>query len=134
MITGLNHIGIVVDNIDRTILTLEMLFGARELERNAFPELGQTSCMVQLGNSLLELMEPIGDQGVVSKFLATRGQGLHHISLLTDDLDGEAAAIKKRGVRILGDLNGKLRVVFTHPKDTNGVIYELTDMPFRPIT
>lgn len=129
MITGLNHIGIAVESIDQTMHILE-IFGARELGWKTYPELGQTSCMVQIGDSLLELMEPIGTQGVVPKFLATHGQGLHHISLLTDDLVQEAASIAERGIRVLGNPNGELRVVFTHPKDTKGVVYELTDIPF----
>ncbi len=131
MITGLNHIGIVVESIDRTIETLESIFGAKELDRKSFPELGQTSCMVQIGDSLLELMEPIGTKGVVPKFLADHGQGLHHISLLSDDVKQEYLTIAEKGIRVLGDPDSKLRVVFTHPKDTNGVIYEVTDIPFQ---
>lgn len=131
MITGLNHIGIVVESIDRTIETLESIFGAKELDRKSFPELGQTSCMVQIGDSLLELMEPIGTKGVVPKFLAEHGQGLHHISLLSDDVKQEYLTIAEKGIRVLGDPDSKLRVVFTHPKDTNGVIYEVTDIPFQ---
>lgn len=129
MITGVNHIGIAVESIEQTMQALAS-FGAQELDRKAYPELGQTSCMVRIGDGLLELMEPIGTQGVVPKFLASHGQGLHHISLLTDDLAREAAALAGRGIRVLGNPNGESRVVFTHPKDTNGVIYELTDIPF----
>lgn len=131
MIKGLNHIGIVVENIDQTVQTLESIFGAKELDRKSFPELGQTSCMVQLGNCLLELMEPIGTKGVVPKFLADHGQGLHHISLLSDNVQQEHLAITAKGVRMLGDPDSELRVVFTHPKDTNGIIYEITDIPFQ---
>lgn len=131
MITGLNHIGIVVESIDRTIEKLEMIFGAKELDRKSFPELGQTSCMVQIGDGLLELMEPIGTKGVVPKFLEEHGQGLHHISLLSDDVKQEYLSIAEKGVRVLGDPDSELRVVFTHPKDTSGIIYEVTDIPFQ---
>ena len=86
MILGLNHIGIAVESIDQTLRVLSEAFGAQELDRKSYPELGQTSCMGQLKDSLLELMEPIGTQGVVPKFLAVHGQGLHHVSLLTDGL------------------------------------------------
>ena len=69
MIKELNHIGIVVESIDATMQTLTSIFGAKELDRKAFPDLGQTSSMVQLGNILLEIMEPIGTEGVVPKYL-----------------------------------------------------------------
>lgn len=136
MILGINHVGIVVKSIDETVAVLSAAFGAEELSRKSFPELGQTSCMVRMGSGLFELMEPYGEQGVVPKFLAEHGQGLHHVSLLSDDLAGDHAACRAGGIRVLGDPDGELRVVFTHPKDTKGVIYEITDLPFeaeRPV-
>lgn len=131
MILGLNHVGIVVESIDQTLQTWKLAFGAEELGRKSFPELGQTSCMVRIGTALLELMEPIGTKGVVPKFLAEHGQGLHHISLLSDDVEQECARIRQQGTRVLGDPSGDLRVIFTHPKDTSGVICEITDIPFQ---
>lgn len=131
MIQRINHIGLCVNSIDDTLAVLAV-FGAKEISRQAYPELGQTSCMVGLGPDLFELMEPIGEQGVVPKFLATHGQGLHHISLLSDDLDADYARLQQEGIRVLGDLEDPMRVVFTHPKTTAGVIYELTDIPFNP--
>lgn len=131
MIKELNHIGIVVESIDATMQTLTSIFGAKELDRKAFPDLGQTSYMVQLGNILLEIMEPIGTEGVVPKYLKQHGQGLHHISLLSENVHQEYLSIAEKGVRILGDSEGELHVIFTHPKDTNGVIFEITDIPFH---
>lgn len=132
MIKGVNHVGIIVRSIDETLECLSGAFGAVELNRRSFPELGQTSCIVQLGNSQLELMEPCGERGVVPKFLAEHGPGLHHVSLLSDDLDGDYRHCVQRGLKMLGEPGGELRVVFTHPKSTGGVIYELTDLPFQP--
>lgn len=134
MILGINHVGLAVRSIDEIVSRLETLFGARELGRESYPELGQTSSIVQVGDSLLELMEPIGEAGVIPKFLAEHGQGLHHISLLSDDADRDRAKIAASGARVLGSLEGDLRVIFTHPKDSGGVIYEITDVPYPRTT
>ena len=96
MITGINHVGLVVKNIDETLHLLTSLFGAREIGRRAYPDLGQTSCLVAIGDSKYELMEPTGTEGVVPKFLAKYGEGFHHISLLSDNLNADCDIWKNR--------------------------------------
>jgi len=122
MITGINHVGLVVKNIDDTLKLLTALFGAKEIGRKAFPELGQTSCIVAIGDSKYELMEPIGTEGVVPKFLTKNGEGFHHISLLSSDIDADCANFEKNGARILtrGD-----KMAFLHPRTTGGILYEI---------
>lgn len=132
MITGINHVGLCVESIDRTLEELKPL-GAEELDRTAYPELGQTSAIIRIGADLFELMEPIGTDGVVPRFLKNHGQGLHHVSLLCDDLNRETAELQSRGVRVLGEPDGAARMVFTHPKSTAGVVFEITDRAFEII-
>ena len=122
MITGINHVGMVVKNIDETLKLLSALFGAKEIGRKSFPELGQTSCLVSIGNSKYELMEPIGTEGVVPKFLAKYGEGFHHISLLSDNLAADCDNMEKQGVKMLGR---SAEIAFTHPKYTGGILYEI---------
>lgn len=123
MIKKVNHIGFAVHSIDATLDMLKKSFGAVELGRMEYPAMGQVSCLVGVGESRYELMEPIGDQGVVPKYLATHGEGFHHISLLTDDLDAEYAAMEAAGVRITAKMGDTF---FTHPKTTGGIVYEVT--------
>jgi methylmalonyl-CoA/ethylmalonyl-CoA epimerase len=124
MITGINHVGLVVKNIDETLKMLTALFGAKEIGRKSFPELGQTSCLVTIGDSKYELMEPIGSEGVVPKFLEKNGEGFHHISLLSDDLAADCTNFEKNGARMLtrGD-----KMAFLHPKTTGGILYEIAE-------
>lgn len=124
MITGIYHIGLVVKSIDETLELLSGVFGAKEIGRRSYPDLGQTSCLVSIGDSKYELMEPIGTEGVVPKFLAEKGEGFHHISLLSDDLDADCADFEEKGVKILGRSD---KVAFTHPKTTGGILYEITE-------
>lgn len=130
MIKGLNHIGIVVKNIDDTVRLLSRAFGAEELKRKTFADLGQTSAIIQIGNFRVELMEPYGDEGVVPNFLKKRGEGLHHISVITDDIDAEDEHLAKNGVNVMGKAPKGIktdRVMFTHPKQTKGIVFEIVE-------
>lgn len=125
MIKRINHVGFVVESIDKTLGWLTAAFGAEEVERRSFPQLGQTSCIVRIGTSCYELMEPCGEGGVVSKFLAKRGEGFHHVSLLSDDLAADTAAVEQAGVQVVNKLPG---AIFTDPRSSGGVLYEITTM------
>lgn len=123
MIKKVNHIGFAVHSIDDTMEMLRKNFDAKELGRMEYPAMGQVSCLVAIGESRYELMEPIGDKGVVPKYLAAHGEGFHHISLLTDDLDGEQEKMEAAGTIITARMSDTF---FTHPKSTGGIVYEVT--------
>jgi methylmalonyl-CoA epimerase len=125
MITGVNHIGLAVRSIDETLRKWAVQFGAEEAGRCEYPALGQTSALVRIGESYFELMEPLGTEGVIPSFLERHGEGLHHISLHSDDLEGDCRRLEETGVRILGRPGDP--VMFTHPKTTAGVVYEITE-------
>jgi methylmalonyl-CoA/ethylmalonyl-CoA epimerase len=125
MIKGINHIGLVVKNIDETLGLLSGLFGAREIGRKAFPEIGQTSCLVAIGDSKYELMEPLGSEGVVPKFLAKNGEGFHHISLESSDLDADCENLENHGAKIIARAG---KIAFTHPRTTGGIVYEIEEI------
>lgn len=126
MIKGINHVGIVVNDVEEYAAFLKNTIGAEIVETVAFPEAGQTSCLVQFGDSKYELMSPLGDGGVVGKFLAKNGQGFHHISLLSDDFDADVAALEAKGIKIIGiSETGGMRYAFTHPKTSGGILYEI---------
>lgn len=130
MIKGINHVGIVVENIDEVLGFLTETFGAEELSRVDLPQLEQVSAIVRIGESCFELMEPTGPGGTAGKFLANKGGGLHHVSLLCDDLEAECDRLEAQGLKIIGKmLESELRVAFLHPKSGKGILYELTDTP-----
>ena len=78
-----------------------------------------------IGDSKYELMEPLGSEGVVPKFLAKNGEGFHHISLVSNDLDADCANLESHGAKIIGR-SGK--TAFTHPKTTGGIVYEIEEI------
>jgi methylmalonyl-CoA epimerase len=87
--------------------------------------------MVPVGEARLELLEPTSENSVIAKFIAKRGEGLHHVSLRVSDLSAAVARLKKDGVRLVSDDikigAGGHRYVFVHPSSTGGVLLELVE-------
>ena len=130
MIKGINHVGIVVKNIDEVLSLLREAFGAEEIQRMEIAPMKQISSIVKVGDSCFELMEPTAPDGPAGGFLEAKGGGLHHISLLCDDVEVLCNKLESQGLRVTGKiLEGPFRVAFLHPKSAKGVLYELTDTP-----
>jgi methylmalonyl-CoA epimerase len=87
--------------------------------------------MVPVGEARLELLEPTSDNSVIARFIAKRGEGLHHVSLRVPDLTAAVARLKKDGVRLVSeDIKvgaGGHRYVFVHPSSAGGVLLELVE-------
>ncbi len=133
MIKGLAHIGVAVYSIDDALKVLNAAFGAVDVSpggRKSFPEMGQTSALIQIGDFMIELMEPYGEvDGVTGKFLKKHGPGLHHISLISDDLDADDDVLAAAGIHSIGKTPKDVkedRFLFTHPKETAGIEFEVT--------
>ena len=128
MIKGINHLGIVVKNIDEVVSFLKDAFGAEEISRVEFPDLKQISATVRIGDGYLELMEPTGADGPVGKFLESKGGGLHHISLLCKDVVATSEKLEAQGLQIIGKMfDGPEKVSFLHPKSSKGILFELAE-------
>ncbi|MGA8441740.1 MAG: methylmalonyl-CoA epimerase [Candidatus Sulfotelmatobacter sp.] len=87
--------------------------------------------MVPVGESRLELLEATGENSTIAKFIAKRGEGLHHVCLRVPDLSGAVERLKKNGVRLVSEQirtgAGGHRYVFVHPSSTGGVLLELVE-------
>jgi methylmalonyl-CoA/ethylmalonyl-CoA epimerase len=130
---GLDHIGIAVRSLDVTAPLLERVLGIAPRAIESLPEHGVRVAVFVVGESRIELLEPLGDASPIAKFLATRGEGLHHISLGVGDIDGALARLDALGVPLIdraarAGAEGK-RVAFVHPKGAGGILIELSQDP-----
>lgn len=132
MIHGLNHLGIVVKDIDEMLGFLRNAFEAEEISREEFPEMKQISAMVQVGETFFELMEPTDADGAAGKFLEKKGGGLHHVSLLCDDIVETCKNLEKQGLQVIGKIfEEPFMLAFIHPKSSKGILFELTQRPSK---
>ncbi len=131
MIGRLNHVAIVVPDLAAASARYRDLFGADVGSPQKLPEHGVTVVFVQLPNTKLELMTPLGDTSPVAKFLADHPNGgMHHVCFEVPNLAEAAHTLTAGGARILGDGTPKigahgLPVLFLHPRDFDGTLIEL---------
>ena len=130
MLLGISHIGIAVRNLEEAIKAFVNAFGTEQGQVHRSPEAGMNAIMLSVGNDHLELMEPVGTEGPIAKFIESRGEGVHHICLEVDDIDRELASLSSRGVRLV-DMEARQgiegKIAFIHPKATSGVLIELVE-------
>ncbi|PYP82825.1 MAG: methylmalonyl-CoA epimerase [Blastocatellia bacterium AA13] len=127
----IDHIGIAVKSIENSLGFYEGVLGVREAEREVVEDQGVTVALLPIGDSRIELLEPLSDDTVVAKFISRRGEGLHHICYEVDDVARKVEDLKARGLRLLDGYprrgaEGKL-VAFVHPSSAGGVLVELVE-------
>jgi methylmalonyl-CoA epimerase len=129
MITRIDHIGIAVQSIKDALTFFEDALGMK-LERVESEEGGRTQvAFLPIGASDVELVEPQDTESGLAKFLAQRGEGVHHICFEVDDIDAALARLKEHGAQLIDETprtNAKgQRYAFVHPKSAHGVLIEL---------
>lgn len=131
MIGNLNHVAIVVPDLAAAAAIYRDTLGARVSAPMPLPEHGVTTVFVELPNTKIELLEPLGEASPVAKFLAKHATGgMHHLCYEVDDILAARDQLIARGARVLGDgepkngAHGK-PVLFLHPKDFAGTLIEL---------
>ena len=131
MFHSVKHIAIAVQNIEEAKKIYANIFKLEVSELRELPKHGVKSVFVSLDNIKIELIEPLGSDSALSKFLRknTAG-GIHHICFGTKDIDQSIGIIKDSGIRVLNNgipeigADGK-KVIFLHPKDCNGTLIEI---------
>lgn len=125
----LDHIGIAVKNIDEALKLWQAAFGLKLIAVKEVAEQQVKVAMLELGDTHIELLEPVSQDSTVNKFIERRGEGLHHIGIEVKDIERILKAMKNQGARLLDETPRKgvlaAKVAFIHPKDTNGVLVEL---------
>ena len=131
MIGKLNHVAIAVPDLEAASKVYLETFGAKVSPSLALPEHGVTTVFVELPNTKIELLQPLGDDSPITKFLDKHPEGgIHHLCYEVVDISAARDKLMQQGMRILGDGKPKLGahdkpVLFLHPKDCNGTLIEL---------
>ena len=127
-----HHVAVVVRSIDEALPRYAELFGwSPEAEPFVFDSQRVRLCFLPTGTppaARIELVEPIDDDSGVARFLAARGEGLHHVCLATDDLPAELAALAAAEAELIDRQprqGAHGQVAFIHPRTLNGVLWEL---------
>jgi methylmalonyl-CoA/ethylmalonyl-CoA epimerase len=128
MTRGVHHLGIAVEDLDASILVYSDLLGATLEHRERVEDQGVEAASLRVGDSRIELLQPLGPETPVGKFLAKRGPGMHHVAFEVDDLVAELEQLKAHDVLLIDETPRRglfgLQVAFVHPEATGGVLAE----------
>ena len=124
-----DHIGIATPTIDEGLAIWRDALGLEPDSTEVVAEQGVRVCMLPVGDTHVELLEPLSAESAVGRFLAKRGPGIHHIAIEVRDIRASLAELKSKGARLIDETprvgaRGCL-VAFVHPSSTNGVLLEL---------
>ena len=128
MIKKIEHIGIAVENPQKSNEIFEKIFGETSYKSELVESEGVKTYFYQLGESKIELLESVKENSSIEKFIFKRGQGMHHIAFYVDDIHLEIDRLTNLGFEAIGEIkqgaDNKL-ICFLHPKTTGGVLIEL---------
>ena len=129
MIRKIEHLGVAVSNLDDANSLFARLLGAEHYKVERVESEGVSTSFFQVGETKVELLEATRADSPIAKFVAKRGEGIHHIAFDVDDIRAEIARLKAEGFEVLNEepkagADNKL-VAFLHPRSTNGVLVEL---------
>lgn len=136
MFTQIDHIGLVVADVEQAVAFYSQAFGLAEWERINFPERHADIAVARLGDTLIELIAPTSEAAAFARFLREKGPGLHHIAYRVDDIRAAMAELKARGVPLI-DREPRPGIhhtlaAFVHPKaGGQGVLVELVQHPAK---
>jgi methylmalonyl-CoA/ethylmalonyl-CoA epimerase len=128
----IDHIAIAVNDVEESAKVYQEALGVEEVEFETVESEGVKVAIIHLENGRIELMQPTSDSSPIKKFLEKKGQGLHHMALETDNIDGEVSRMENCGIQFLGNIrpgSAGTKVTFIHPKSLHGVLAELCSHP-----
>ena len=126
----IDHIGIIVHDIEAALNVYEAALGLPLKEVTEVPDQKVRVAFLPIGESSLELVQPTSDDTGTAKFLAKRGEGIHHICIEVPDIEAAVARLKKHGVQLIDQeprQGAHGRVAFIHPNGAHGVLVELVE-------
>ena len=132
MITNINHIGIAVKSLEEHIPFYRDVLGLEFLGVEEVAEQKVNTAIFKVGDAEIELLEPTSPDSTIAKYIENKGEGMHHISYQTDNVENEIAKMKDHEIRMIDETPRggvqNTRIAFLHPKSSGRVLTELTEM------
>jgi methylmalonyl-CoA epimerase len=129
---GIHHLGVAVDDLDSALETYERLFGAEVEHEATIDNQGVRAASLKIGEGRVELLEALGQDTPVGRFLSKRGPGMHHVAYEVNDLRATLAELTREGAELI-DMEPRaglfgLEVAFVHPDSVHGVLSEVVSV------
>jgi methylmalonyl-CoA/ethylmalonyl-CoA epimerase len=128
----IDHVAIAVNDVEESAKVYQQALGVNEVEFETVESEGVKVAIIHLENGRVELMQPTNNTSPIRKFLDKKGEGLHHMALETDNIEGEVERMEGCGIQFLGQIrpgSAGTKVTIIHPKSLHGVLAELCSHP-----
>ena len=129
-----DHVGVAVKNIEGALAFFRKVFDVPDADVVLMEDQGVRACLIEVGQTRLELLEPSGPESGVGRFIERRGEGLHHLAFNVTDISGKLRTLQTVGVDLIDQapregLSGT--IAFVHPRSVFGVLTELVENDSR---
>ena len=128
---NLDHVAIAVEDLDATLDSYRSRYGVEPLHRERVESQGVEEAMIAIGGSNLQLLQPLTAESPVGRFLAKRGEGLHHVAFAVPDIEAALEHLASTGARLVDQEprigGGGHRIAFVHPSAFGGTLVELVE-------
>ena len=129
MLSAVDHVGVAVEDIEAALAIYRDTLGMPLVHRETVEDQGVDAALLDVGDSHVELLQPLGPDTGVGRFLARRGPGLHHVAYRVESVEETLKALSAAGVRLIDErprtgIRGS-QVAFIHPSSTGGVLTEI---------
>ena len=128
---NIDHIGIAVRDLDAALAEYRRQYRVEPMHREVVESQGVEEAMIAVGGSHIQLLQPLSEESPVGKFIASRGEGMHHVAYAVADLDAALEHLRAEEVRLIDEEprigGGGSRIAFVHPRSLAGTLIELVE-------
>ncbi len=133
LLINIDHIGIAVRDLDAALDEYQRQYRVEPVHRQVVDSQGVEEAMIAIGGSHVQLLQPLSDDSPVGRFLAKRGEGMHHVAFAVADIEGALDHLRAEGAQLIDEEprigGGGARIAFVHPKSLAGTLIELVESP-----
>jgi methylmalonyl-CoA epimerase len=128
VISKLNHVGIAVKDLEKTVALFEQAFGAKLISKTAYEAEKFVSAVMNIGEAQFEILASLESGSMIDKHIEARGEGLHHVSLQVDHFDESIEHFRVNGLKVIGEADmADFKAAFIHPASNFGILIEVVE-------
>ena len=129
---NIHHVAVAVNDLDSSLDSFAAQYNVSPISREVVEDQGVEEAMIAIGGSYIQVLQPLGPDSPVGRFIERNGEGMHHIAFAVVDIEAALAHLRNQGARLIDEKprigGGGHRIAFVHPKEVAGTLIELVEV------